>query len=870
MSPENRVNRTTLLILFFALLAPLLHAQSADDAVGAYLRGRDMGSLLEVQLESRLSRASDALERAELSEQLAQLYLSQLREIDATDPYRQVVVIRAKSLLTRVSAAPMFDLRLELLINEYSTNENAIELHRLGLLGDTKRAEAEKTLKETRRELSIIKGKLEPELDRLTRRRAQRMGTDEAIELASQIEFIRRQHSLSAYYLGWSGYGLAVLENRHLEDGTYIAFAWLLGAEGGMPQQSEIRQAALEYEHVARSAIGIAMCYAQSENYLLAESWLQALHESESISVEVRDAVESRMLQVLATAREWYETHRYALEITRQRDDEYLPVADARFIAMQALDSRVNGAPGKGGEDQANKVAQLGIEHLIEQGEIGHVVDLYQRYESLPMLRAGFITNYARALSSLNRAEEGGQASSYLDIAQQFVEAVKSHDASDYPTHQEDCRLKLAYTLVRADRSVDAIEYCDRVINSSLRDEAIEEARWLKIAAYDRQNVLKRKQSSPELDDAVRAYVESYPSSQRTAKLVLRHAMRGTLDEQLAIDTLSTIGDEDPIAIPARQTLVQLQYQMLRSSGFTDQALLARTRSLIDWLVGHFSTTSGNQSTARSEMAILRIGIDLALRDTPPDSQRALALIELAQSKLPSTPSFADYESELLVRRVQISLIEDQIGLALASIDELRQLDPEQAEYAEVLTLNELIERWENNRSMSDAELLIDFGIAVLARMTPKAPESIGVQTSTLIELIADSADMLGESRSDPELTSLAMRLLKQVLERGAPSEPGLRRTARLADGLDDQETQLTVWLRLLAAYPQDDARWFEARYESLKAMMSIDIKRAFDTFAQFKVLNPTLGPAPWNQRIADLFNEPIPDASGASGGRAP
>lgn len=863
-------DKPAMLILALAMLAPILCAGPADEQVELYLRDHGMRALLEVQLESRLDAAENADDRAEIAEDLAQLYLEQLRAIDGEDPYRQVLVIRARTLLDRVSAAPLYDLRIELFVHDFASYEDAIELYQLGLLDETNRVQAIGAFVEITRGLRAIMSAIEPELNRLTRRRGQPMGSDEARGVASQIEVRRRQHSLAAYYLGWSGYGIAVLDNRHVDDNTFIAFAWLLGGEGGMPQQIELRHAALEYEHVARAAIGVAMCYAQSENESLAQSWLYELIESNAVSEEVRQAAQSRKLRVLAAERDWYETHTFIYEISDADEGQYLSVPDARFVAMRALDSRVSGLPGKGGEEHAIKVAQLGIEHLVGRGEIGHVVNLYQRYEHLPLLASGFIPNYARALAQLEQLETGSQQGRYLDIAEQFTQALGSSDASEYPLQREDCCLKLAYTLVRADRPQDAIKQCDQIIERSIRDDAIEEARWLKIAALDRQNVIAGKPSSQALDDAVRAFVEAYPDAPRTTKLVLRHAMRGTLDERFAIQTLAGIPESDPIAIPARRTLVQLQYQTLRGVGFADLAMLKSTRGLIDWLLEQTSETVPDQNTARTDMAILRIGIDLALRDTPSDPQRARVLIEMAQSRLDALPSMTQLEAELMVRSVQVALIEEQVDLAMATVDRLRQVDQEQAEYAELLILNTVIERWDATRQMTDAERLSGFGVSVLARMTPKAPERIGIQTSRLAEVISDAAEMLGSAREDTRMTELAMRLAKQILERGSPSEPGLRRTARLAEVLNDQESQLEAWLRLLASYPQDDERWYEARYESLRVMLLSDPMQARETYEQFRVLNPTLGPAPWNERIASLFSEPVPQLGGNDGGASP
>jgi tetratricopeptide (TPR) repeat protein len=379
----------------------------------------------------------------------------------------------------------------------------------------------------------------------------------------------------------------------------------------------------------------------------------------------------------------------------------------------------------------------------------------------------------------------------------------------------------------------------------------------VQIAALDRINTLASRPSSPELDAAVSAYVESYPSTQRTAKLVLRHAMRGTLDEQLAIDTLTSIPDNDPIALPARRTLLQLQYQLLRGNRFSDMNMLREARSLADWILAQEPQDEGRDQT---HVGVLQIAIDLSLRDSPPDSMYARELIEIARQLIASEPSLATLEAELLSQLIRAELLDDRIEQALVVLDELRVVDPDRADDAQMLVLNTLIEQWSVAHSPRVAQYLVEVGSPVIARVVKPAQESISVQTSALMEIVAEAALQRSKEQDEAGMLELALRLSKRVLSIGQPSEPGLRRTAELAAELSDIETQLEAWLRLLAAYPQDDDRWYEARYHSLKAMQQVDPSRAFDTYKQYKVLNPTLGPDPWNQRIANLFGEAAPE----------
>ncbi len=846
-----RIVRNGLLALLVATTPPAF-AQSGDEVVEQYLREHRMDTLLEVQLEQRIEEAEDETQREALAEQLSSLYVRQLRELDASDPYRQLVFNRAQTLAARMSQAPLYELRLELLISMYTQHEQAIELYRLGLLSPESKSSARESLIEVERQLERMLGSVEPDLTLLDRRRAQPMGSDESRQIDERIESLRRHRSLASYYLGWSIYGLAVLDDRHVSDDALIAFGRLLGADGSVPQSKELSRALLEYEHVSRSAIGVAMCYAQSDSANLATSWLDSLLDSQDLQADVRDAARSRKLQVLAGAGEWYNAELQAREMMLN-EDSAISVADARYIAMKALDYRASRSASASKNADADKLARLALEQLVDSGEIGHIVDLYNRYGSLPNLAEGFIPNYAKALGALNAAQAGEQSPGYLAIAELFSQALKSTDAKDHPKHREDCTLKYAYALIRGDRPSDAIEQCQRVIDSTLDPEAMQEARWLIIAAHDSLNTKQNKPTSQALDEAVRDYVKAYPSTQRTAKLVLRHAMRGTVDETVAIDTLSNIADDDPIAIPARRVLVRLLYQRLRTMGFSDQRLLLDTRRQINWLLVQ-QLPQDQPEESRSRLNTLRLGIDLALRSVPADTGAAEMMIEQASSLLEAAEDTAATSGELEYQRIRIALNQKRHDQAVAMLDPLRAIDASRAQEAEVLVLNALVELWSQRTDSRLAGFIVELGTPVLARVTPKSPERIGLQTSALIETVCHAAKQLADATDDQAQLRLASRLAKQILERGQPSEPGLRRSAQIAKELDDQPMQLESWLRLLAAYPIDDDQWYEARYESLAVMAEVDPDRAKQTFEQFRVLNPQLGPEPWSDQYLLLF----------------
>lgn len=844
-------------------------ASPEDDRISDYLRSHNMLSLLEVQLEDRIGNAKDSDERTRLVEQLSGLYIEQLKAYGRDDPYRQIVLIRAQSLTRRMSSMPMYDLRIELLIEVYTAVESAVELSRLELLDQDQRLQAISELEDAYTQLGVLSSKLDPAVthkERLSRR----AGSGFDPEQKPTLSDLRRYRSLSHYYHAWSGYSLAVLKGQHVSSKVFISFGWLLGGEGGTARLSEVNESTLEYEHVARSAMGVALAYAQSEDALGGRMWAKFVADSEYAELETQQAAEDWYIQILAMDRDWTELYRSMLTIYRLRgDDQRMSVANARFLALQSLHAMQSVRVGKGGMQEAKRVARHAIEQLVEHGEIGHVLDLYKRFDSLPLLADSFITNYAHALGELNRAEQAGESGMFASVSSLFATALKASDAKKFPAERDDCTLKLAYTEIRSGRGAEAVKVCQSLIKRSTKVEVVEEARWLRIAAFDSINLKAGDATSKPIELAVREYIIAYPSSSRAAKLILRHAMQGTIDAQVAIDTLVAIDDTDPIVIPARRTLVGLRYKRLRARGFTDLQANEQVLDMIRWISEHEPEQVANLNDASARMATIRVGIDLAIRISPADIDFAQLLLEQALDLISFDQSLAKYRGEMVYRQIEIAVNDHRLESATKIIGELDLLDRKLGASARVLILNQSIQAWNKRATKDNAERIVDIGSQVLSVQMPKHPKPMSAQVSAVADVVAQAAVFLWETSDDVKARDLAMRLSLLVLDRGQPTEDGLRRITTLAQTIGDQTRELEAWLRLLGSYRGDDEHWYEARYESLRVMKEIDFARALSAYDQYRVMHPTLGPSPWNERIGSLFGDDVP-TSDTPEGRTP
>ncbi len=855
-------------ILFGALALVCMGASGAvaspgDDQVAEYLDSHNMLSLLELQLEDRIADAKDKDERIEFAEKLSGIYLEQLKSYTHGDPYRELIVNRAYSLTKRMGSIPMYALRIELLIDGYLGVDPKVELARLELLNDEDRAYVIARLTGIKHKLKALTLQLDPAVTRLER--LNQRGKASASNSNDTLADLRRYRSLAHYYHAWSGYSLAVLKDQRVPSDVFVSFGWLLGAQGELPELASFNTTTLEYDHVARSAIGVAMSYAQADEMLLGRSWIKAVVESEDVPMEAKRDAEDRLLQVLAIERDWTEAYRWIITLANQRnEDNAMSVPDARFVSLRSLEALESKRVGRGGASEAKKVARHAIEQLVAHDEIGHVLDLYRRFDSLPMLANSFITSYARALGELNEAEQAGEHGLYSSVAELFAQALGSNDANRFPKERDDCSLKLAYAEIRSGRAKEAIKICEELVEQSPRDQVIEEARWMRIAAIESVNAVAGRVHSDKLEQAVREYITAYPATDKSAKLILRHAMQGTVDSRVAIDTLRAIGDDDPIAIPARRALVSLRYKQLRSMGYSDQESITQILGIVRWINEHQALAIEDLNDAQSRLGTIRIGIDLAFRAAPVKVEFAENLIEQGIEILAFDRSLVVHRAEFVYRQVELAVRQGRIDDAIGFLEELEPLDVSMYESARVMLLNDSILRWQSEKSIRVARRLVNLGTSVLSKQLPAYPAIVGSQLSKVAEVIAESADYLWTRLNDEQSRDLALRMSLLVLDRGQPSEPGLRRTALLTNSAGDSKNELESWLRLLAAYPSSDDRWYEARYESLRVMFGVDAARARKAYTQFKVLHPSRGPEPWNTKMAILFGERTRSEEGA------
>jgi hypothetical protein len=275
--------------------------QPNDEVVETYLADRRLLEVLAARLR-RQHREGTVDEQVRAAELLGKLYVRMLT--DAKDPaQRQEIEALCRELL-KDERANSFELRLNLAKATYLRVEDIVERDRLRLATSDEKAEAERVLRTVR-----------PEFDRIARQLEARVRALEAKEKTAQVADMdglraelsdqRRLRSLAWYYAGWSHYYMALLTKSEVDATEAMKrFGGLLNSVSPErpPTIDRMPKNLLRYEHVARAALGCALCASLREQHTEAARWLDEVEAGEDVPPIVADQVFSRWLIVHAAA----------------------------------------------------------------------------------------------------------------------------------------------------------------------------------------------------------------------------------------------------------------------------------------------------------------------------------------------------------------------------------------------------------------------------------------------------------------------------------------------------------------------------------------------------------------------------------------
>jgi len=843
------------LLALISAVGVAVAASPEDDRVSEYFSDRQLNDLLEVQLFDRLTDEKEAVERSMIARRLGGLYLAELMDETLAVDARREVLLKGRVLVGMMPSDELIGLRLELLVGLYKEHEQDADLDRIGLLSDDGKALGVEAMKVIVPELARIAKVSDAQVEQLVRnvsRAADQRVEDHELMLANA----RGNRSRANFFYGWAGYSEAALDGREVGLGVFKAFGWVLGFEGKLPVLDRLDMDLLEYDHVARAMLGVALSKLHNGNTGEARVWLQAVENSADAPEFAVHFAKQRLLEVALVERDWIASERLALRLRDLPPDSLLGVSQARLLVMRTMGNLGNRNKGKGGREGATELARIGLGQLVELGEIGQVLDLHTRYGSLPLLESGFVSLYTRGLSELEDGDAGNGSVSYSQASVKFGQALSSDDAERYPEHAGDAALKLAYCEIRLDRPGEAAGVLDSYSHLMLNKSQQQEAAWMQVLAHDAAVQGGQDQMSEKLTSLVGQYIRAYPSTERANTLIVRYAMTSHLDAGDAFGSLVIDDPSDPLAIPARRKLIQMLYKSPELIDGGEDALHHAVVGHAEWLWRNEPREMDDARDGQGRLTVCRIVLGTGLELDSVDHGYLMGVIDRGERILADEPSLVGARSELEFRRVQVLLLRGDIERAGEIAMGSGGLDEAVRSTSLLMVYEQANQRFKNQQSVAFAQAVVRYGRGVIDELAHDRSEGLDRRLSLVVEGMAAAAEYLSIEIGTVGMREYASALSLRVFHEGVPSSKGLVRTAVLGEEYGHSDIALECWLRLVGQLRGNEELWHRARFESLRLMMAADAERGRAVYRQYVTLYPEGSPEPWGAQIGELFGD--------------
>ncbi|MBL9030865.1 MAG: hypothetical protein JNM80_04060 [Phycisphaerae bacterium] len=868
MSPRNS---GLALLAALGLLAP---ARAQDDSAATplerFLTERNLDQLAAHYLLGRL-RDAEGPERLRLAERLSRIYVAML-DAASTPDQRERWEARSQELLRAVPEAESADLRLTLAKARYFQAEQIGEAHRLRGTTPEQRQEAERVLRAALGTFQDIASKMVRRVEMLERREAE---PEPPAGITADLDNARRLRSLGMYYAGWAGYYLALVTAKPQPcDDAIVAFGWLLNSSGRPPGVERVPVANFRLPHVARSAIGVALCESLRGRDTTAERWLDAVASAEGLDPQIAARLPFDRLVVLGQARRWTDL---ALSVKVLRSGgKPLPPREARLIAVLALEAQDEGKLAPAAREPVQALADGALSDLIARGETDQVLSLVSRFGTTSLGGEGFMPRYIRGVQAYQRARDAHAASDpqfkepasapaavnlYREAASLLELAATSPDADRFAKERADASLRAGLALFGAgdlERSADRLEALFRLAGPT---PAGDDALWLAIVSIDKAVERGKPSLKDRLAQLAALYFETFPKSERATMLLLRRGVEGAVTEAKAAEVLLNVPGDSPLYLSARRRAADALYRLFRRAAGPEREHAAlrfvEVADEVSRLELRDGVSSFDAATAFVERS--RRLLDAALAMRAPDLDRAARTLDsiLAVADL-NKVDLAKVEDELTFRRFQIALARDLGPEIDRHLETLHRLGGPYAQTAERRLYNLALARSKQPNPPADINRqIVRHGLRVAAQFHDASDPA----AAALFDAVANAAAALWRAERDQSMRDAALELDRAAIASKTPPPAALRRFAELAESAGDAPGALDAWRRLVAGLPPGSSDWYEARYHSLRLLAAADPAKAREAMAQHRVLNPDFGPEPWGPRLRALADQIDPGA---------
>ncbi|MCB9846675.1 MAG: hypothetical protein H6811_11905 [Phycisphaeraceae bacterium] len=856
--------------------------RSPDELVEAYLERLGLETLRETQLRDRLGRATPD-EREAIAERLGAVY-SRAFALARTAEDRARIELLARDLLARVPEADSYDLRLSLAKARYLTAETIAERARVRLASEADREEATQAFRDLHNTLQDLGSKIHRRVEQFER--IERSGRrDGDAELQANLAEARRLRSIAMYYSGWTNYYLALLSGAEAPAVDALKdFGWLLQSSGErIPTLDRTPRSMFRYEHIARAALGVALCHALRGNDVDAIRWLDAVREGEEVPASVQDQLFAHGLTIYARARRWADIEWRIHQVARERTAAHRPpltVPEARLLAVLTLEALRTPTAVPERDSIVEALAQTALGELVKAGEVGHVLDLVNLYDTTPIGQDGFIVRYVHGLQMYEKARvrhaesEGSDqspatspviATEYRMAAEVLGSAASAQDAALFATEAVKCGVMRGMALFYAGDVEPAADHLERAFLASATPPAREEALWLAIYALDYGVEHDRPSLQARRDKLASLYIESFPGNDRAAKLLLRLAGSELVDPERAVAVLLEVPRSSELYGTARSHAATILYRMYRNSrgqarDFAATRFAQVAQEAIELEHAELPRVRDDQELRdRASSLILRLRqyVDALLGMQAPDAERAQWGLRI----IDEVSALASIEDEALVgeltfRRLQLAIARDDESEAQFLIEQLRAIGGIYSESADRLMYRRALDTFQRRPQDADAaKEVLRHGLRVLDQLRAQGLTMADPSVQSLAARVAEAGAAAWRLAADSDARDTAIAIDQQLINSGIRAIDVLRRLGELAEAASDLEQALDAWRVLLAALADGDPYWYEARYHSLRLLLQVDPSRAREAMDQHKVLHPDFdsAPEPWGERLREI-----------------
>ncbi len=867
-----------------------------DEAVEQYLASHNMTSMLADHLEARL-RMSTALERPAVAERLAEVYAKLLEESEDVESQAQWET-RSATLLKEVPEANSLELRLGLARAAYRRVERVAEAWRLRSGPRDEVESALRRLDELREQFESVAIEANQRVKALERQEESGRAADTEL-LNAALSSARRHRSLAHYLSGWCCLYLAELNERaDLIEAAERHFGWLLNARpGAAPELSRLSEQTLRYPHVARAAIAVGVCKGLRGQTTEAMSWLGAVERAPELPVGIGRQLFAARVATLARGAQWAELHRIVVEhragdqsagATGGGTGTPLTTAEARLLAVATLEDQAQAQPSK--DPLVATLRDIALGDLVARGELGHVLELVNRYGREGLGGGGFVAQNIRGLIAHDRAREAhtalgtdltepvtdrAVAQLYTEAADLLRHAVTQADASQYEAATANAMVLLGMCLFSAGEASNVapayMEASERFVAASgmLSDASRRaEAMWMAIRSL-RHELDRTAQPSPEVEALRESYIDrflvSFPDDDRTSALLIGRATEAQMTPAQSVEMLLKVPESSRVYETARRQAARIAYELYRDASTDDR----------DWMAARFieiaepmlvidrrRAAAGDGTAAQLAAVRARQIIDAVMGSSSPDLERAERALDvllslIASNMIDGTP----IAGELDYRRAQILMTRNRPGdrqTAEALVEALQHKDPRYARAASLLfyrdalaTLRRVVRmRGDEAQRLEAAGAVVRHGRRLIRDAESAEGDNPSASFLSLQAEVADAAGTVWRLERDEQARDLALLLYRRLL-RSQPRDAGfLRAHAELSESVGDVEAALESWRTLVAGLDAGTERWFEAKHGLILLLSRVDPERARLALQQHRVLYPELGPAPWGERL--------------------